>query len=106
MNRFNSYILRHLYAQKVILFRFFYFVNGLFKPPINLIYSLRLIVPGLGSDRIYIVDVKSDSRIPKLDKVKNLTRHFLQSKIGTASLYVIALSTFLLFNLPYKSYLP
>jgi len=29
----------------------------------------RLIVPGLGSDRIYIVDVKSDSRNPKLDKV-------------------------------------
>merc|ERR1712001_13344 len=29
----------------------------------------RLIVPGLGSDRIYIVDVRSDPRAPKLDKV-------------------------------------
>merc|ERR1712113_1011105 len=29
----------------------------------------RLIVPGLGSDRIYIVDVKSNPREPKLDKV-------------------------------------
>jgi len=29
----------------------------------------RLIVPGLGSDRIYIVDVVSDPRNPKLDKV-------------------------------------
>jgi len=29
----------------------------------------RLIIPGLGSDRIYIIDVKSDPRSPKLDKV-------------------------------------
>merc|ERR1711971_577018 len=29
----------------------------------------RLIVPGLGSDRIYIVDVKTDPLNPKLDKV-------------------------------------
>ena len=31
----------------------------------------RLIVPGLGSDRIYIVDVKSNPRKPKLDKVSS-----------------------------------
>ena len=35
---------------------------------LHIIY-FRLIVPGLGSDRIYIVDVVSDSRNPKLDKV-------------------------------------
>ena len=29
----------------------------------------RLIVPGLGSDRIYIVDVLTNPRSPKLDKV-------------------------------------
>ena len=29
----------------------------------------RLIVPGLGSDRVYIVDVKTDPLNPKLDKV-------------------------------------
>ena len=29
----------------------------------------RLIVPGLGSDRVYIVDVKTDPRNPRLDKV-------------------------------------
>ena len=29
----------------------------------------RLIVPALGSDRIYIVDVKTDPRNPRLDKV-------------------------------------
>jgi selenium-binding protein 1 len=29
----------------------------------------RLIVPALGSDRVYIVDVKTDPRNPKLDKV-------------------------------------
>merc|ERR1711874_618897 len=29
----------------------------------------RLIVPGLGSDRVYIVDVKTDPRKPRLDKV-------------------------------------
>ena len=34
------------------------------------IYLTRLIVPGLGSDRIYIVDVKSDPRNPNLDKVE------------------------------------
>ena len=30
---------------------------------------IRLIVPALGSDRVYIVDVKTDPRNPKLDKV-------------------------------------
>ena len=33
----------------------------------------RLIVPALGSDRIYIVDVRSDPRAPKLDKVNHVT---------------------------------
>ena len=35
----------------------------------------RLIVPGLGSDRIYIVDVRSDPRAPKLDKVNHVTAY-------------------------------
>ena len=35
----------------------------------------RLIVPGLGSDRIYIVDVRSDPRAPKLDKVNHVTEY-------------------------------
>ena len=29
----------------------------------------RLIMPALGSDRVYVVDVKTDPRKPKLDKV-------------------------------------
>ena len=32
-------------------------------------HMFRLIVPGLGSDRVYIVDVKTDALNPKLDKV-------------------------------------
>ena len=32
-------------------------------------HIFRLIVPGLGSDRVYIVDVKTDPFNPKLDKV-------------------------------------
>ena len=30
---------------------------------------IRLIMPALGSDRVYVVDVKTDSRKPRLDKV-------------------------------------
>ena len=36
----------------------------------------RLIVPALGSDRIYVVDVKSDPFNPKLDKVTALILYF------------------------------
>ena len=32
-------------------------------------------MPGLGSDRIYIVDVRSDPRAPKLDKVNHVTAY-------------------------------
>ena len=45
--------------------------NTKFQTLSVLIY-FRLIVPALGSDRIYVVDVKSDPFNPKLDKVAAL----------------------------------